>query len=104
MRLEKGHLVDLGVGRAESHIFLWGEEAPDRASRRDLGAVPVVRAVGQHPRVWICALLAVLNPEARRKKGVQARLSLGGDEMGVRVGVGSLQDYKQRDGITRLVL
>lgn len=46
----------------------------------------------------------VLNPEARRKKGVQARLSLGGDEMGVGVGVGSLQDYKQRDGVTRLVL
>ena len=29
----KGHLVDLGVGRGESHIFLWGEEAPDGASR-----------------------------------------------------------------------
>ena len=60
--------------------------------------------MGQHPRSWICALLVVLNPEARRKKTVQARLSLGGDEMGVGVGVGSLQDCKQRDGITRLVL
>ena len=102
-RLEKGHLADLGVGRAESHIFLWGEDALDGASRGDLGAVRAVRAVGQHPRGWICALLAVLNPKARRKKGVQARLSLG-DGIGVGVGVGTLQEYKQRDGITRLVL
>lgn len=75
MRLEKGHLAGLGVDRAESHIFLWGEDAPDGASRGDLGAVWAVRAVGQHPRGWICALLAVLNAEARRKKGVQARLT-----------------------------
>lgn len=74
-RLEKGHLAGLGVDRAESHIFLWGEDAPDGASRGDLGAVWAVRAVGQHPRGWICALLAVFNPEASRKKGVQARLT-----------------------------
>lgn len=34
-----------------------------------------LEAVGQHPRGWICALLAVFNPRPAGRKGVQARLT-----------------------------